>query len=404
MELIATCAFGLEKLVQDELRNLKLWTTKTEDGKVTFEGDELALIRANLWLRCADRVQIKIDEFEATTFDDLFDQIQPIEWEKHIGINDSFPVQATSAKSMLHSEPAIQSIVKKAIVKRLQQKYNLEILPENSGAVYQIMVKANKDQFTISIDSSGESLHKRGYRLKANLAPIKETLAAAMVKLSDWLPAGLPNGIPERSFVDPFCGSGTIAIEAALMASDIAPGLKREFAFQNWPWIDPKKIKEAYDEANEAAAGSEKQTPETNADQADTAKIQDAKSSKKIPIYCFDIDAQALEIAQENAKRAGFTSINFKRADFNDLDFSKFENCTFVTNPPYGDRLEEQAHVIEMYRQFGKKFAQTKNCSLFIITSNENFPLLFGRPADKNRKLFNGNIKCYLFSYFSNPS
>jgi len=370
MELIATCAFGLEKLVYDEIKKLGLWVIKKDDGRVVFEGDESALVRANLWLRCADRIQIKIGEFKAETFDELFDAVNSLEWEKFIGVKDVFPVKATSVKSALHSEPAIQSIIKKAIVKRLQQKYKTEVLPENSNSIYQIIVKTNKDEFTICIDSSGDSLHKRGYRAKANLAPIKETLAAAMVKLSDWT--------PEKTLVDPFCGSGTIAIEAALIAHNIAPGINRKFAFNNWKWIDQKKITEAFDEAKQAA-----------------------KQIQKLPIYCFDIDPTSLEIAEQNAKKAGFENLHFKRSDFNDLDFSKFENCTFITNPPYGERLEEEAKVQQMYKDFGKKFTQTKNCSLFFITSNDNFPRLFGRPADKNRKLFNGNIRCYLFSYYS---
>jgi len=368
MELIATCAFGLEKLVYDEIKKLGLWVIKKDDGRVFFEGDETALIKANLWLRCADRILVKIGEFKAVTFDELFDAVNVMEWEKYIGVTDSFPVKATSVKSALHSEPAIQSIVKKAVVKRLQQKYKTEILPEDSNSLYQIIVKSNKDEFTVCIDSSGDSLHKRGYREKADIAPIKETLAAAMVKLSDWN--------SERTLVDPFCGTGTIAIEAALIANNIAPGINRKFAFDYWKWIDKKKITETIDEAKQAV-----------------------KSSEKLPIYCFDIDPIALKIAQHNAMNAGFENIHFKRSDFNDLDFSRFENCTFITNPPYGERLEDVQIVNQMYKDFGKKFAQTKNCSLYFITSNENFPHLFGRPADKNRKLFNGNIRCYLFSF-----
>lgn len=369
LELIATCAFGLEKIVQDELKKLGLWVIKTEDGRVTFKGGELALIRANLWLRCADRIQIKMSEFQATTFDQLFDQVTALEWGQYIDVNDAFPIKATSVKSMLHSEPAIQSIVKKAIVKKLQQKNKIALFPENSGATYQIFVKSNKDQFIVSIDSSGDSLHKRGYRTLTTLAPMKETLAAALVKLSDWT--------PERTLVDPFCGSGTIAIEAALIGANVAPGLKRTFAFQKWPWMDQKKVADAYAEATDAA-----------------------KPLEKIPMYCFDRDPSALTIAQENAKNAGVATINFKRSDFKDLDFSKFENCTFITNPPYGERLEKKTSVEELYRSFGQKFSHSKNCSLFLITSTAVFPHLFGRPENKNRKLFNGAIRCYLFSYF----
>jgi len=371
LQLIATCAFGLEKLVYDEIKNLGLWVIKKEDGRVIFEATYYDLIRCNLWLRCADRIQIKMAEFSAVTFDELFDQVFAIDWASLIGVNDSFPVQATSVKSALHSEPAIQSIVKKAIVKKLQSQHGTETLPENSGATYPIIVKSNKDQFIISVDSSGDSLHKRGYRTKANVAPIKETLAAALVKLSDWT--------PDQTLVDPFCGSGTIAIEAALIAYNIAPGIKRQFAFQNWPQISPALLEEAYLEARNSV-----------------------KPLEKLQIYCFDIDPETLEIAQENAARAGIEHLNFKRADFQDLDFSKFINCTFITNPPYGERLEDKDSVQQLYREFGDKFTQTKNCSLFLLTADETFPELFGRPADKNRKLFNGQIRCYLYQYLRN--
>ena len=230
------------------------------------------------------------------------------------------------------------------------------------------MVKSNKDQFVISIDTSGDSLHKRGYREQANLAPMKETLAAAMIILSDWT--------PERTLVDTFCGSGTIVIEAALMAQNMAPGLFRKFAFQNWNWISDEKLKAVYDEAKAAIL-----------------------PIKKLPIYGFDIDPAALRIAEGNARAAGFDNINFKISDFRNLDFSRFENCTFIVNPPYGERLEEVAYVEKMYHEYGEKFAQTSNCSLFILTSDEKFQHHFGRKADKNRKLFNGGLRCYLYSY-----
>ncbi len=370
MELIASCAFGLEKLVYDEIKALGLWVVKKEDGRVIFEGEERDIVRTNLWLRCADRVQIKIGEFTAETFDELFDKIKLLEWEKYIGPDDTFPVDATSTKSALHSEPAIQSIVKKAIVRRLEQKHDVQLLPENSGSIYQILVKANKDQFIVTIDTSGESLHKRGYRSQANIAPIKETLAAALVKLSDWT--------PDRTLIDPFCGSGTILIEAALIAQNIAPGLDRAFVFQTWRSLDAKMIEEIYEEARQAE-----------------------KSNLELKIQGSDLDQRSLETAKQNAKKAGISNLIFKYSDFNDLEFSTFENCTFIANPPYGERLEETATVEKMYQDFGKKFKESKNCSLFLITSNENFPRLFGRPADKNRKLFNGNIRCYLYSYFA---
>lgn len=368
MELFATCAFGLEKLVNDELKALGVPVTRTEDGRVSFEGDDLALVRANLWLRCADRVQIKMAEFKAVTFDELFDSVNAVEWEKMIGKNDAFPVAATSVKSVLHSAPAIQGIVKKAIVKRLQKYHHLEMFPENSGAVYQVSVKVNKDSFMVSVDSSGDSLHKRGYRFKVHEAPIKETLAAAMVKLSDWT--------PDKPLIDPFCGTGTILIEAAMIARNMAPGLRRQFAFHKWMWIDQAKVAEAYMEARKAA-----------------------RTDVKLALFGYDIDGEALHLAADNAEFAGFEEINFRCADFNSLDFSKFENATIITNPPYGERMEDVAKASEMYRQLGRKFPQAKNCSLYIIVADENFPRLFGKPADKNRKLFNGRIRCYLYSY-----
>lgn len=390
MEFIATTAFGLEKLVYDELKKLGLWIVKTEDGRIIFEGDDMSFMRANMWSRCADRILIKMTEFRAVTFDQLFDSIYAVEWERYIGPNDSFPVAASSVKSVLHSEPAVQSIIKKAIVKRLQEKHKTATLPENSGAVYQVMVKATKDQFSVGLNTSGESLHKRGYRLGTVLAPIKETLAAALVKLSGW-------GIGElkRPLVDLFCGSGTIEIEAALIALNIAPGLHRPFAFEKWAWVDQKKLEEVRMEAKKLARNFRTE----KLDSGETVTVL----PQKLPIYGFDIDPEALVIAEENVVRAGLPKLNFKRADFMDLDFSKFENCTFICNPPYGERLEDSAAVKQMYRKLGQKFAQSKNCSLYLITSDETFPQLFaeanGRQPDKNRKLFNGNIRCYLFQY-----
>lgn len=371
MELIATCAFGLEKLVRDELKSLGLWIIKIEDGRVTFEGDETALIQANFCLRCTDRVQIKMAEFEAKTFDELFDNISEIEWEKYIGIQDAFPIKATSTKSILHSEPATQSIVKKAAVTRLQKAHKVDILPENSDATYQIVVKCNKDQFVITIDSSEDSLHKRGYRTKANDAPMKETLAASIIKLSDWEPT--------RTLIDPFCGSGTIPIEAALIARNIAPGLYREFAFQSWPWIDQSKIEKIKRELIKAKIKPTNQAPQ---------------------IFAFDIDPKTIEIAKQNAKNAGVDDmIVFVTSDFNNLDFKNFTEATFITNPPYGERLEETETITKMYQNLGEKFRQSSNCSLFLLTSREDFPRLFGNRENKNRKLFNGNLRCYLYSY-----
>ncbi|MFA5792271.1 MAG: class I SAM-dependent RNA methyltransferase [Candidatus Gracilibacteria bacterium] len=371
MQLIATCAFGLEKLLRDELKSLGLWIISTEDGRITFEGDEVAIMKANLNSRLADRIQIKIGEFSAINFDELFDETIALPWEDYIGENDQFPVDATSTKSILHSEPAIQSIVKKAVVKRLQNKLNTNLLTEKSEAIYQIHAKSNKDRFILSIDSSGDSLHKRGYRIQASKAPIKETLATCMIKLSDW--------DPSKILIDPFCGSGTIAIETAMIARNIAPGVKRSFAFQKWPWIPKGQIEKI---------------------KLDLVKAE-LKPTKNAPkIFAFDIDKDVIEIAKENAKRAGVLDmISFRCVDFNNLDFNNFVDATFVTNPPYGERMEEAKDVEKMYKALGQKFSQTKNCSLFLITSREDFPQLFGLRENKNRKLFNGNLKCYLYEY-----
>lgn len=387
MELLATCAFGLEKLVYDELKKLGLWVVKTEDGRITFHGEEMAMIRANIWSRCADRILIKMAEFNVVTFDQLFDAVSAVEWEKYIGPNDAFPVAGSSVKSTLHSEPALQSIVKKAIVKRLQAKHGTETLPENSGAVYQIIVKANKNQFVVGLNTTGDSLHKRGYRTSTVLAPIKETLAAALVKLSGW------DG--KRPLVDLFCGSGTIPIEAALMALNIAPGIDRSFALEQWTWIDQNNVKAARAEARKLEKNFQNGALDSG--------VQVTVVPEKLPVFGFDIDGEALDVAEDNTNRAGIGRLNFKRADFMDLDFSKFQDCTIICNPPYGERLEDVAKVRQMYRELGKKFAQTKNCSMYLITPDETFPALFaegtGRQPDKNRKLFNGNIRCYLFQY-----
>jgi len=410
MELYATCAFGLEKLVQEELKKLGVWVVKTEDGRISFRGDEMSLARANMWSRCADRILIKMAEFTAVTFDQLFDAVYAVEWEKFIGPKDAFPVAGSSVRSVLHSEPAMQSIVKKAIVKRLQAKHGVDLLPESSNAVFQVMVKANKDVFVVGLNSSGESLHKRGYRTDSVLAPMKETLAAALVKLSGWgAGGGITNdklqmtndGVASQPLVDLFCGSGTIPIEAAMVVLNIAPGLTRQFAFQQWPWFDKKNGETARAEARKLAKLPQKEASGENG-------VEVLVNSVKLPIYGFDIDADAVKIAEENVARAGIGRLNFKRSDFMDLDFSKFENCTFICNPPYGERMEDAGRVRQLYRELGQKFAQTKNCSMYLITSDEMFPALFAeathRQPDKNRKLFNGNIRCYLYQYEAKES
>lgn len=365
MELIATCAFGLEKLLYQEIKKLGLWVVKTEDGRVIFKGENEDLARANLWLRTAERVYIKLAEFEAKTFDQLFDATFALDWLEILPPAASFPVLCSTSHSLLHNEPAIQSIVKKAIVKKLQTKRLDQPLPE-TGPTYSILIRFHKDVCTLSLDTTGDSLHKRGYRPQATLAPIKETLAAALVLLSDWK--------AEEILVDPFCGSGTILIEAAMIAQNIAPGLNRNFSFQKWADFDPKIMPKLIEEATEQ------------------------KQHIDLKIYGYDLDPQAIKIARDNGHHAG-VKIYFEQSDVHDLEFEKMNQVTIITNPPYGERLSEITEVEKLYADLGQSFSKTKNSSLYLITSFPDFQKAFGRQAIKNRKLFNGKIKCYLYQY-----
>ncbi len=393
MQLIATCAFGLEKLVYQEIKRLGLWVDKTEDGRVTFQGEAADLVRANLWLRTADRVHIRLAEFPARTFDELFDQSYALDWTGILPPGASFPVLCTTTRSALHNEPAIQSIVKKSIVKKLQPRHpGQEQIPE-TGPTYSIMTRFHNDICTLSLDSSGESLHKRGYRTESNQAPIKETLAAAMVLLSDWATTSqkiqTPTPPPTRTLIDPFCGSGTILIEAAMIALNIAPGVNRQFAFDSWPEYQALDLRAL---RYQAASQSLLDTPDSS---APTPRLQ---------IYGYDIDALSVKIAQANSTRAGLEKVlHFAKNDFRTLDFARMENVTIITNPPYGERLATTEEATAIYRDLGEKFRQTSESSLYIITPDTNFELLFGARAAKNRKLFNGNIKCYLYQYPTSP-
>ncbi len=365
MELIATCAFGLEKVLYQEIKKLGLWVVKTEDGKITFNGDHKEIMLTNLWLRTAERIYIKLNEFNANTFDQLFDQIFAMDWGEIIPQDATFPVLCSSTNSTLHHEPSIQSIVKKAIVKKLQLKRQQENLPE-TGASYSILIRINKDFCTIALDTTGESLHKRGYRLKSNITPIKETLAAAIILMSDW--------DINKILIDPFCGSGTIPIEAYLIAKNIPPGLNRTFTFQTW----------------------------ANYNHSEMIEILKKARSEILPIepkiQASDIHLQSIEIAQENAKRANVV-IHFEQKNFEHIEFHKIKNATIITNPPYGDRIGTEEIAEKISTNLGFFYNRTQNTSLFLITSQPNFQTLFGRKADKNRKLFNGKIKCYLYQY-----
>lgn len=367
-ELIATSAFGIESLVAKELKRLGYKDLKVENGKVTYFGDEECICKSNLWLRCADRVYIKLSEFKATSFEELFQGAKAIPWGDLLPEDANFIVNAKSVKSQLFSLSDIQAIVKKAIVEKLKDTYSIEWF-EETGSVYPILVSILNDTVTIMLDTSGEALHKRGYREKGSIAPIKETLAAALVILSNWR--------YDRYFVDPFCGSGTIPIEAALIAKNIAPGLNRTFACEEWDFIISsltwKNVrKEAYE-----------------------AIIYD----KEYKISGYDMDNRVITIARQNAVKAGVDDcIHFQTQDVSSLASSK-KYGTIVCNPPYGERLNEKEEVEKLYEIMGKTFNQLDTWSYFVITSYEEFEKHFGKKADKNRKLFNGRIQCYYYQY-----
>lgn len=366
--LIATAAMGLEALVAREVRNLG-YECEVENSKVTFQADESAICRSNLWLRTADRIKIKIGEFKATSFDELFEKTKALPWGDYIPENAEFPVIGKSVKSQLFSISDCQSIVKKAVVEKLKSTYKRTTWFEENGPLYRIQVSLLKDVATLTIDASGTGLHKRGYRVGQGEAPLKETLAAALVMLTNWNP-NLP-------FVDPLCGSGTIPIEAALIGQNIAPGFNREFAASNWGWISQDKWDLAYEEAEDKA-----------------------KYDQPLHIFGSDIDHGMVQIAQDNAREAGFADlISFKQMQVKDFT-TKEEYGYVVTNPPYGERLSEKALVEQLYVDMGKVFRNYNTWSIYVVTNNENFETLYGKPASKKRKLYNGTIRTDYYQYF----
>lgn len=373
LELIATATFGLEAVVKREIQELGYKIIKTEDAKVTFEGDERAIVRSNLWLRCADRVLLKLEEFKAETFEELFQQIKGINWEELIPPDGKIIVNGTSVKSKLHSVPACQSITKKAIVEKLKECYMMDELPED-GPEYSIKVTLLKDRVTVTADTSGAGLHKRGYRVSNVAAPIKETLAAAMIQLSFWKPG--------RLLVDPCCGSGTIPIEAAMIGRNIAPGLNRSFACESWDLI-PKEIwKEEKKKAFEAMA-----------------------FDSELKIYAFDVDGRAVEAARENAEEAGVDDcIVFKAMNMTKLRASE-PNGIIITNPPYGERIGEKQQIANIYNKYREFFDENPDWSLFMITTDKEVEeKIFGREADRRRKLYNGRLEvCYYQFYGQKP-
>lgn len=369
VELIATTTFGLEAVVRDELENLGFKDLKVENGKVTFKGDLSSICRANLWLRCAERVLLKMGEFDATTFDELYEQAKALPWSEWLPENAEFPVTGKSVKSTLHSVPTCQSVVKKAVVDNLKEKYGREWLEED-GPLYRIQVAIRKDLVILTIDTSGEGLHKRGYRELATSAPLQETIAAGMIYLSRWN--------SDRILIDPFCGSGTIPIEAAMIGKNIAPGLERSFAAGDWPVIPDRYWREAKEEARDL--------------------IKDELEPRLI--MGTDIDDEVTGIARYHANKAGVGEL----IHFQTLPFSEFSTSRkygyIITNPPYGERLSEKDEVEALYKEMGKKFRPLDTWSFYILTSHPGFERLFGERATKRRKLYNGGIECQYYQYY----
>lgn len=368
-ELIAPCHFGLESVLKREIIDLGYEITKVEDGRVTFEGDMEAVCRANIFLRTAERILLKVGEFRAVSFEELFEKTKALEWERFLPEDGKFWVaKAASIKSKLFSPSDIQSIMKKAMVERMKKYYNKQWF-EESGASFPVRVFLMKDIVTVGIDTSGVSLHKRGYRQLSSKAPITETLAAALILLTPWR--------KDRILVDPFCGSGTFPIEAAMIAANIAPGTNRSFTAEEWTNMIPKKL--WYETVEEA---------EEMVDRNVSADIQG-----------YDIDAGVIRAARQNAQDAGVDHlIHLQQRPVKKLSHPK-KYGFIITNPPYGERLEEKAALPALYREFGEAFARLDDWSAFMITSYEDAERYFGRKADKNRKIYNGMIKTYFYQF-----
>ena len=366
-DLCVPCLLGLEGPIADELKRMKLEDVRSENGRVYFSGDEYAVAKANTCLRIGERVLIELGCFEARSFDELFEKTKALPWEILIPADAAFPVKGYSLNSKLFSVSDCQKIIKKAVVEHLKSVYRLEWFPENCET-YQIQFSIMKDVVSLCIDTSGEGLHKRGYRPAHNAAPIKETMAAAMVTLSRYR--------GREDFCDPFCGSGTIPIEAALIAKNRAPGLNRSFSAMSWRSFDQS----VWNEVREEARARE--------------------FSGDYRIIGSDVDPNALAIAKENAERAGVADVvRFEKADATKFD-RRTENGIIVTNPPYGERIMEKQEAEMLYRGFGEAWRKTENWKLYLLSSHTEFERTFGKTADKKRKLYNGMIKCDLFMYF----
>lgn len=368
-ELVAPCHFGLEAVTKREIYDLGYEVTRVEDGRITFCGDAEAICRANIFLRTTERILLQVGRFHAETFDELFEGIKALPWEEYIPKDGKFWVtKASSIKSKLFSPSDIQSIAKKAMVERLKEHYHVNWFEED-GAPYPVRIFLMKDEVMVTLDTSGESLHKRGYRLMTSKAPLTETLAAALIMLTPWSGS--------RILVDPFCGSGTFPIEAAMIAANIAPGMNREFTAEKWTNFIERQL--WYDTVQEA---------------------QDMVNTDiSVDIQGYDIDGEVVKAARENAKRAGVDSmIHFQQRAVADLHHPK-KYGFIITNPPYGERLEDKKNLPELYGQIGEAFRGLDSWSMYMITSYEDAERYVGRKADKNRKIYNGMIKTYFYQF-----
>ena len=367
-EFIAPCHFGMEAVLKREILNLGLEIIKVEDGKVTFKGDESTFARANIFLRTTERILLKVGSFKATTFDELFEGTKALPWENFIPRDGKFWVtKANSVRSALFSPSDIQSIMKKAMVERLKTKYKVDWFSE-TGADYAVRVSLLKDEVTVGIDTSGESLHKRGYRKLTSLAPITETLAAAIILHTPWK--------ADRILVDPFCGCGTFPIEAALIGMNIAPGINRNFAAENFSFLDKKIWDEVRAEARDLI-----------------------RHDVDLSIQGYDIDNDIISAARQNAKLAGVSDkIHFQAQDVRNLSNSN-KYGFIITNPPYGERMEDKKDMPALYKLIGRVYNSLDSWSMFLITGYEEAENFIGRKADKNRKIYNGMLKSYLYEY-----
>ncbi len=370
IQIIVTTAFGLESLVARELRALGYDGLTVYNGGVTFKADAAAVTRCNLWLRTADRVQVCVGRFNAFTFEELFEKTKALPWQDWIPEDGEFPVIGKSVHSQLFSVSDCQAIVKKAIVEKLKQHYHVQWF-EETGAYYRIQVALLKNEVTLTIDTSGNGLNKRGYRQLTAAAPLKETLAAAMIQISRWK--------PDRALIDPFCGSGTIPIEAALIGRNIAPGINRDFAAEKWPVIPGKCWTRAREEAFDSII-----------------------HEQPLGIFGFDIDPEVLSLARYHAKKAGFgleRDLNFQQQDVRQLR-SRYQYGYLISNPPYGERLMDKRAAEALYESLPAVFAELNTWSVYLICSHPEFEKFIGRKADKRRKLYNGRILCQYYQFF----